>query len=861
MGLIRLRLLGGVELSTHEDGRERRLSVAPKPLALLAYLAVAAAEQTPVRRDVLVALFWPELPTDRARAALRQLLFQLRRTVGESVFHVGRETVALAADALTSDVTTFERRLASGDRAGAMEIYRGTLFDGFFVDGTSAVFEEWVASARARMSAKAFAACTALADEAERNANGIVAAQWARSAAALAPDDEIALRRLIQTLDKFGDRCGALRAADDFARRLALEFDAAPSAETQALVAAIRARRAAPILERAVSPTPTHVLDVAPAAANIERPSTAARSVEPHVSSKGGARRALARGGVAMMVAIGMIVVALVLTRRGGAAPSPGLPTHAMTPPITIGSAAARGLYDLGVARYDAGDAREAGRLLAAALAADSNCAMCAYYAAMANSTIDDGASEQMLERANRLASRVSDPERLLIHYRWADATNNFVRRAIADSLVARYPQWPEAQAAAAEAADMEGAWLVAADHLRRAIAAEPLPAPTSNGQCPPCSTRLLLISTYEAADSLAAALRVAQAFVREQPHARLAWLQLSHALASSGRYAEARVAMDSSTRYAGGTEDDVTELAAIEVRARNFGTADRLLSTLAQTGNADKRRDALWGLIISLRAQGRLHDALDVAQGPFRRVNGSQIEQMGLSRAVEAQIAFELGRYRQAASMFESAAAMSDSFTTAAQGRNARQHAWMLTHAGSAVAATGDTVMLAALIDTVRTWGSKSGFARDRRLHDYLTGLLWEARGRPDSAADAFARATLSETDGFSRVNLERARALLALGRPDDAIPILRNSLAGPLEAGNFYATPTELEEELARAYEAAGQLDSAAVYYRYVVAAWRGADARFQPRVARARERIVVDERRSIAKHPLAGRALAGR
>ncbi|HXD47836.1 MAG TPA: BTAD domain-containing putative transcriptional regulator [Gemmatimonadaceae bacterium] len=861
MGVIRLRLLGGVELSTHEDDREHRISVAPKPLALLAYLAVAAAEQTPVRRDVLVGLFWPELPTDRARAALRQLLFQLRRTVGESVFQVGRETVALVPDALTSDVTIFEQRLARADRAGAMEVYRGTLLDGFFVDGMSAAFEEWLGSARARLTAKAFAACTALADDAERGANGIAAAQWARAAAALAPDDEIALRRLVQTLNKFGDRCGALRAADDFARRLALEFDATPAAETQALVAAIRARRTAPIRESAVSSTSTQAVDVAPAAANVERAPIVARSVEPRTGVKGRVGRVLARGGVAATVALGMIVVALVLTRRGGAVPGPGLPVHAMAPPITIQSAAARGLYDLGVARYEAGDAREADRLLVAALATDSNCAMCAYYAAMANSTIDDGASEQMLERANRLASRVSEPERLLIQYRWADATNNFVRRAIADSLVARYPQWPEAQAAAAEAADMDGAWLVAADHLRRAIAAEPLPPPTSNGQCPPCSTRLLLISTYEAADSLAAALRVAQAFVREQPHARLAWLQLSHALASSGRYAEARVAMDSSTRYAGGTEDDVAEHAAIEIRARNFATADRLLATLAQTGNVDKRRDALWGLIISLRAQGRLHDALDVAQGAFRRVNGSQIEHMGLSRAVEGQIDFELGRYRQAASMFESAAAMSDSFTTAAQGRNARQHAWMLTHAGSAVAASGDTVMLAALIDTVRTWGSKSGFARDRRLHDYLTGLLWKARGRPDSAADAFARATLSETDGFSRVNLERARALLALGRPDAAIPVLRNSLAGPLEAGNFYATPTEVEEELARAYEAAGQLDSAAVYYRYVVTAWRGADAQFQPREGRARERMNADEHRAIARHPLAEPALAPR
>src|SRR6185437_14585878 len=154
---------------------------------------------------------------------------------------------------------------------------------------------------------------------------------------------------------------------------------------------------------------------------------------------------------------------------------------------------------------------REAFRMLSAALAADSNCAMCAYYASMANANLDDTASEQMLARANRLADRVSEPERLLIHYRWADATNSFARGAIADSLVDRYPQWPEAQTAAAEAADINGNWLVAA------------------------------------------ALRAAQAFVREQPHGRLAWLQLSHTLASSGRYDEARAAMDSSTRYASG--------------------------------------------------------------------------------------------------------------------------------------------------------------------------------------------------------------------------------------------------------------------------------------------------------------------
>ena len=859
MSLIRLRLLGGVELSAHHDDRDRRLGVAPKPLAMLSYLAVAAADEMPVRRDVLLALFWPELPTDRARGALRQLLFQLRRAVGEDILQTERETIALAPDALSSDVATFEQRLAAGDSAGAMGIYRGPLLDGFFVDGMSMLFEEWLCAARARLSAKAFAACTALADEAERSANGVAASQWARAAAALAPDDEIAVRRLILTLEKFGDRCGALRVADDFTRRLALEFDAAPSAETQTLIAAVRAHRAPRSPEVAeLRPQPA---DLAAPAASVERVGASKSPAQPRAALPSGVAPVLRRAWLAPALVGVVVIIALVATRRGSATPSPDSISSGMTPPITIASPAAKGLYLQGVARYDAGDPREAFRLLSAALAADSDCAMCAYYASMANANLDDTASEQMLARANRLADRVSEPERLLIHYRWADATNSFARGAIADSLVDRYPQWPEAQTAAAEAADINGNWLVAAAHLRRAIAAEPLPTspPISNAPCPPCATRLLLITTYEAADSLDAALRAAQAFVREQPHGRLAWLQLSHTLASSGRYDEARAAMDSSTRYASGTEDDVAEHAAIEIRARNFETADRLLTTLAQTGNADSRREALWGLIISLRAQGRLREALDVAQGAFRRVNASNVQNIGLARTAEAQIEFELGRYRQAASMFEGTATLSDSFVTAAVGRNARQHVWMLTQAASAIAADGDTVALAALADTVRAWGLKSGFGRDRHLHYYLAGLLWSAREQADSATAAFALATLSETDGFSRLNLERARALIAVGRPQDAIPVLRHSLAGPLEAGNFYATPTEIEEELAKAYEVAGRPDSAAVYYRYVAAAWRGADPQFQPRVARARARILADERRVAARRAAPAIALS--
>jgi predicted Zn-dependent protease len=150
-----------------------------------------------------------------------------------------------------------------------------------------------------------------------------------------------------------------------------------------------------------------------------------------------------------------------------------------------------------------------------------------------------------------------------------------------------------------------------------------------------------------------------------------------------------------------------------------------------------------------------------------------------------------------------------------------------------------------------VKTWGAKSGFGRDPRLYHYLNGLLWLARDRPDSAVIAFRLALLSETQGYSRLNLQLARALLMVGRADEAIPLLKHALAGTLEAGNFYVARTELQETLARAYEGAGSPDSAAVYYRAVLRAWRHADPQFQPAMSRARARLAIDERLLATRH----------
>jgi tetratricopeptide (TPR) repeat protein len=91
-----------------------------------------------------------------------------------------------------------------------------------------------------------------------------------------------------------------------------------------------------------------------------------------------------------------------------------------------------------------------------------------------------------------------------------------------------------------------------------------------------------------------------------------------------------------------------------------------------------------------------------------------------------------------------------------------------------------------------------------------------------------------------FARINLEYGRMLVALGRAEEAVRTLQPALRGPLEAGNFYSTHTEIREMLGRAWEMAGQPDSAIVHYRRVLNAWKNADPEFHARRDTIRRRL---------------------
>ncbi len=240
--MIRFHTLGVLDLRGPDGLELRSVLQQPKRLGLLAYLAIASPHRFH-RRDSLLALFWPELDQEHARAALRRALYFLRAELGPAVV-IGRgdDEVEVPEAALWCDATALDLALDRGDAGAALGLYRGPLLDGLYVAGASADYQDWLDRERARLRERAAGAARSLVASSETDGRLTEAAQWARRQLELSPDDESALRRLLGLLDRIGDRSAALRVYDQFVCRMAEEFELEPSAETSALVDGIRVR-------------------------------------------------------------------------------------------------------------------------------------------------------------------------------------------------------------------------------------------------------------------------------------------------------------------------------------------------------------------------------------------------------------------------------------------------------------------------------------------------------------------------------------------------------------------------------------------------------------------------------------------
>lgn len=255
MEAIRLYLIGTPVLERNgvriELGRR-------KALALLSYLAVTGKSHP---REALATLLWPEAAPDDSRAALRRVLSDLNKALGEGWSSVTYNSAGINLEAdLQLDVHEFRKLLGECkvhnhlpldfcpdclERLNrAVDLYRDHFLAGFNIPDAPD-FDEWQFFEGEALRRECSTALETLAGYALSHPNPDIPVPdnsiiHARRWAALEPLNESAHASLMQLYAAAGQHSAALRQYRTYARFLEQEVDESPSQAIQNLFERIR---------------------------------------------------------------------------------------------------------------------------------------------------------------------------------------------------------------------------------------------------------------------------------------------------------------------------------------------------------------------------------------------------------------------------------------------------------------------------------------------------------------------------------------------------------------------------------------------------------------------------------------------
>ncbi|MCB0209085.1 MAG: AAA family ATPase [Anaerolineae bacterium] len=273
LGAPRIELDGAVISPSHH-----------KATALLAYLAVTRQAHT---RQSLATFLWPDHDPTAARAGVRRMLWVLNKHMGPNWLETRHETIMLPPQPdLWLDVEHFRELLAQRRQHGhalhevcpacrvplieAIELVRGDFLAGFTLPD-SPNFDTWQMFETENLRRELTGALELLVQLLSQDEQTYdQAISYARQWLALDPLYEPAHRQLMQLYAWAGQSAAALQQYQTCVRELKEALGVAPSAETTALIEAIKAHRLLPPVET-TAPPPTAVPLEPPPSANPPR--------------------------------------------------------------------------------------------------------------------------------------------------------------------------------------------------------------------------------------------------------------------------------------------------------------------------------------------------------------------------------------------------------------------------------------------------------------------------------------------------------------------------------------------------------------------------------------------------------------
>ena len=315
--MLRLRTFGGLWIE--RSGAASDAGPRPRPLALLAILASAGGQGA--SRDRLLGVLWPESEQERARHALSQTIYSLRRDLGTEVV-IATPDLRIDPSQISSDVADFRTAVAAKNWAEAAALYVGPFVDGFYLAGAPE-FERWAEAERASLNADGVRAIERVARECSDHARHEDAIEWWRRLTRLDPANSRLAISYMDALAALGDRTMALAHGKVHAEFLRREFDAEPDPSVQRTMARLREAKstagphatpraarppdAAPLTPLAPSPAQSPPSDV---------PSRARPEARPE-APRSGQRRLLRTVGPRAAVLAAAVFGASILTALG----------------------------------------------------------------------------------------------------------------------------------------------------------------------------------------------------------------------------------------------------------------------------------------------------------------------------------------------------------------------------------------------------------------------------------------------------------------------------------------------------------------------------------------------------------------
>lgn len=554
-------------------------------------------------------------------------------------------------------------------------------------------------------------------------------------------------------------------------------------------------------------------------------------------------RVSLASGSVESALAVegtDLFALADSATRDLSAAAGAGSPEGTLASVSTQSEAAYR-FYDAGLRAFSRSEMPAAATLFKLALGEDSTFAMAAWYLGLTSAELGD--RYKYMRRALVLSDKASVRDRLYIRSGWGFVVSDPSFLAVAETLSIRFPNEVDGHYWRAQALTRERRYLEAIPIFERVIAMDSLGVRPGARQCVACDAYAGLAYTYLALDSLPASERVLRRWSVVQPAALAPYAALSTILAFQGKSQGAEQAVkDAAARGLSG-QSLVAYQWTVLLSAENYAAADSLLLANSDSGTALERADLWFSYGVSLRAQGRFREALTaVAKGREVSPHGAarDYDEERTLLQLKGQTLAEMGRYAEAAAAFDTAATLLDPRDT--ELNRSRAQIASLALAAAARGAAGDTVALHSTAELIARRTTDSALVRSRTYGNYLRGLLAAKRGDQAAAVQFFSAARFSPTLSLALVDVELAHALLSSGKPRDAVAVLQPTFRGYFTGGGLFVTRTQIHEELARAWEAAGNLDSARIHWARVAEGLQHADPALAPRAAHARERAAA-------------------